>query len=94
MRKSAIHSIRNVLSFKILRSGNIFVRENGFVGSRERTRVFAMIRRKVKMKPRVLVAHAKLAEVKSEESIRGNRTPPRDPAQLARPVAKPRRTLK
>lgn len=46
------------------------------------------------MKPRVLVAHAKLAEVNSEESIRGNKTPPRDPAQLARPVAKPRRTLK
>lgn len=94
MRKSAIHSMENVLSFKILRSGSIFVRENGLVGSRERTSVFAMIRRKVKMKPRVLVAQAKLAEVNREESIRGNRTPPRDPAQLARPVAKPRRTLK
>ena len=94
MRKSAIHKMKNVLSFKILRSGNMLVREKGLVGSRERTRVFAMIRRKVKMKPRVLVAQAKPAEVNREESINGNKTPPRDPAQLAMPVAKPRRTLK
>ena len=94
MRKSAIHRMRKVLSFKILRSGNILVRENGLVGSRERTRMFAMIRRKMKMKPRVLVAQAKPAEANREESIRGNKTPPRDPAQLAKPVAKPRRTLK
>ena len=86
--------MRKVLSFKNPRLGSMLVREMGFGGRRERTSIFAIIRRKVKMKPRVLVAQAKLAEVNREESIRGNKTPPKDPAQLARPVAKPRRTLK
>ena len=94
MRKSAIHRMKKVLSLKILSSGSMLVRENGLVGSRDRTRMFAMIRRKIKMNPRVLVAQAKPTEANREESIRGNKTPPRDPAQLAKPVAKPRRTLK
>lgn len=49
--------------------------------------------KKMKMKPSALVAQAKEAEVKSEESIRGKKIPPREPAQLAMPVAKPRRVL-
>lgn len=45
------------------------------------------------MKPSALVAQANDAEVNNEESIKGKKIPPSDPAQLAMPVAKPRRTL-
>ena len=45
------------------------------------------------MKASALVAQANPADVKREESMRLKKTPPSDPAQLARPVAKPRRVL-
>lgn len=49
--------------------------------------------KKYEYKPRALVAQAKLAEVNSEDNIKGKKIPPSDPAQLAMPVAKPRRIL-
>jgi hypothetical protein len=52
-----------------------------------------MTRRNMNIKPRALVAQAKLAEVNSEDNIKGKKIPPSDPAQLAIPVAKPRRIL-
>ena len=52
-----------------------------------------MIRRNRKMNPSARVAQAKPADVKRVESMRLKKTPPSDPAQLARPVAKPRRAL-
>ena len=52
-----------------------------------------MTRRNKKRKPSALVAQANPADVNREDSMRLKKTPPRDPAQLARPVAKPRRTL-
>ena len=82
-----------VLSLKILGSGRRLRREMDFPGNRDRIRRFAMMRRKEKEKPKVLVAQEKPADVKREESMRLKKTPPRDPAQLARPVAKPRRAL-
>ena len=64
-----------------------------FGGRRDRTKKLARIVRKMKIKPRVLVAQAKVEDTKSEESIKGKKIPPKDPAQLAIPVANPRRTL-
>ena len=72
----------------------MLVRDIVFVGSRDRIKKFAMIKRNMKIRPSALVAHAKPADSKRVESMSGNRTPPKDPAQLAMPVAKPRLRLK
>ncbi len=82
-----------VLSLKIRGSGRRLRREIDLPGSRDRIRRFARMRRNRKRKASDLVAQANPADVKREESMRLKKTPPRDPAQLARPVAKPRRTL-
>ena len=82
-----------VLSLKILGSGRRLRREMDLPGKRDRIRRFAVMRRDKKMKPSALVAQTNPVDVKREESMRLKKTPPSDPAQLARPVAKPRRTL-
>ena len=64
----------------------------GFRGKRDRTSRLAKVRRQMQRKPSALVAQAKVADVKREDSIKGKKMPPSDPPQLARPVAKPRRT--
>lgn len=94
IKNSAIVMMRKVLSLKIRKSGSILLREIGLPGSRDLMRRFARTTKKTKVKPRALVAHAKPAEVNREESINGKKMPPSDPAQLAIPVANPRRTLK
>ncbi len=68
--------------------------EIGLPGSRDRTKRLAMTSRNAKIKLSARVAQAKPAEVNKEESISVKKMPPRDPAQLAIPVANPRRTLK
>ena len=82
-----------VLSLKILGSGRRLRREMDLPGNRDRIRRFAMMRRNKKTKPSALVAQANPADVKRDEIMRLKKTPPSDPAQLARPVAKPRRAL-
>ena len=82
-----------VLSLNILGSGRRFRREMDLPGNRDRIRRFAVMRRIEKMIPSALVAQAYPTDVKREEIMRLKKTPPNDPAQLARPVAKPRRTL-
>lgn len=85
--------IAKVLSLKIRGSGRRLRGEIAFPGNRDRIRRFAMTRRNPKAKPSALVAQANPADVKREESMRLKKTPPSDPAQLAKPVAKPRRAL-
>ena len=83
----------SLLSLKIRGSGRRLRREIGFPGNRDRIKTFAMMRRKKKTNPSALVAQANPTVVNRVESMRLKKTPPSDPAQLARPVAKPRRTL-
>jgi len=55
--------------------GRRFILLTGFRGRRDSYQE-ARISRKLKIKPKALVAHAKLADVKDEESIKRKKTPP------------------
>jgi len=95
MRKMPIVMKVKGRSLKTVRSGATLLKlAMRFRGRRLRTRKLAMRRRKSKINPRILVAHAKPTVGKSFWSMRGKIMPPILPDVIAIPVAFPRLTRK
>jgi hypothetical protein len=97
------HSIRKIprvrkvkgRSLKTVRLGAMLRRlAMGLRGRRLRTRRFAIVRRKRRMKPRIRADHANPTRGKRLCSIKGKIIPPMLPEVMAIPVALPRRRKK
>jgi len=95
MRKIPIVTKANGRSLKTDRSGDILRKlVIGFLGSRLRSKIFAMIRRKSKIKPTIRIDQAKPTVGRRRWSMSGKTIPPMLPDVMAIPVAFPRFTRK
>lgn len=97
------HSRRKMPSVKKAKALSLNTRKSGrtalkevifFLGSLLLTRRLAMTSRKIRINPRILVAHAKPSMGKSLCSMSGKMIPPILPEVIAIPVALPRLTKK